>query len=96
LPAVAESEIITIRNRRRRYRNGTFVVGYVAVVLLIVSTVLYFKLTSFLRTVGKVCELSEVTHDVAIAVVPFLLAATLALLASIWFRARIARLKARS
>jgi hypothetical protein len=93
LPPAIHTDIISIQNERRNSRTRTKVIGGIAVVLLVISAVLYFNLTSLLRPFGKVCELSEVPHDVSIAIAPFLLAAAFALLFSLWFRARVVGLK---
>jgi hypothetical protein len=93
LPAVGNISIITLRNKKRKYRRITFAVGIFAFILFSVSIVLYFRLTSFLRTIGKVCEMAEVPHDAAVAVLPFLLTTVSALVVFAWFQARILKLK---
>jgi hypothetical protein len=92
-PAATDSVIITARNKQRRYRRWTLVIGWIAVAFLIVSAILYFNVTSFLRQFGKVCELSEVSHDISNAIAYFLILAALALAFSLWLRIRIVHLK---
>jgi hypothetical protein len=90
LPPPLESNIITVQNKRRRYRTGTLVVGWIASILFAVSIPLYFYATAK----SKVCEETEVSHAAAVAVFPFLTVTLFALCFFLWFQARTHKSKA--
>jgi hypothetical protein len=90
---VAESNIITLRNRQRRYRRITIIVGLVALFSFMSSIPMYAYSTSHLRAMGKVCEMSETPHAAATGVLPFLAATTFALILFGCFQARVFNMK---
>ena len=93
MPSAADTTIITIRNRQRRYRTWTIFLGWVALVLFSTSIPLYFRSANHLRAIERVCEIDHAPHDAAIATVPFLVVTVLAVLCFAWFQARTLPLK---
>lgn len=87
------SEIITDRNRKRRYRRRTVALGWLTVVCLVASVGTYWCATSSLRNFGKVCEMDSPPHGAAIAVIPFLVMAAIGLAFLGWFHARATKVK---
>jgi hypothetical protein len=95
LPAVADTDIVTNRNKERRYRRRTVIVGVLALILFSISILLYFYSNSLLRAMGKVCEMGQASHTAAMAVLPFLLTTVLALAFFAWLQASTLKLKNR-
>jgi hypothetical protein len=93
LPAVSDSHIVTLRNKQRRYRSKTIIIGWLTLVLFALSTVLYVCSASRLRAVGSVCEMDHAPHTAALAILPFLLITILALSLFAWLQARALHLK---
>jgi hypothetical protein len=92
LPVVA-SEIVTIRNKQKRYRRRTILIGWLALISLFISVGMYLYSTSLLRTVGKVCEMNSTSAAAANAVLPFIGTTILTLIFVAWFHARALRVK---
>lgn len=95
LPAVADTDIITVRNKQRRYRNRTIIIGWFALVLFAISIVLYFYSASCLGAIGKVCEMAHAPQAAAITILPFLLTTIFALSLLVWLQTRALHLKNR-
>jgi hypothetical protein len=95
LPAVTDSHIVTLRNKQRRYRNKTIIVGWCALLLFSISIVLYFYSVSRLAAIGRVCEMDHSPHAAAMATLPFLLTTMLALFFFVWLQTRALNLKDR-
>ena len=95
LPTAADSGIITVRNKQRRYRRNTIIVGWFAFLFFAISIVLYFHSTSLLRGLGPVCEMALAPHTAATAVLPFLLITITAVTLFIWLQVRSLNLKNR-
>jgi len=93
LPAFAASDIVTIRNKGRRYRSRTVVLGWFAALLFIISIVLYTYCAARLATIGKVCEMARAPHSAVVVILPFLLTTFAALFCFIWLQIRAIHLK---
>jgi hypothetical protein len=93
LPVVPDSTIVTLRNRQRRYRTKTIVLGWFAVALFAISVGLYFRSISVLGEIGKVCEMPQVPHAGAVAIFPFLFTTIIAVSLFVWLQIRAVRLK---
>jgi hypothetical protein len=93
LPAIATTHIVTVRNKRRRYRRNTIILGCIVFTMFVSSIATYLCSTSLLRAVGKVCEMDQPPHTAVTATLPFLLTTIAALLLFGWFQIRILQLK---